>query len=147
MPECDKVCAIPQKRRMHLIDKHMFPKYYDFFIVNSGIDRRSSMLRDRHRRLSSAASRALARGQQSCGAHKTSVNLKQEPEVQKLERATPSVRPVESSISSQSENSALPTPTPPDTDMDSLSSTLNALKFVPPSVRFGRGRRAGFTRT
>jgi len=33
-----------------MIDKHSFPKDYDFFIVNNGIDRRNSMLRPQHRR-------------------------------------------------------------------------------------------------
>ncbi|KAF2222485.1 hypothetical protein BDZ85DRAFT_176551, partial [Elsinoe ampelina] len=42
---CDKVCATWQKRRLHLQDKHMFPRNYDFFIVNDGLDGRRSMLR------------------------------------------------------------------------------------------------------
>ncbi|KAL9134169.1 MAG: hypothetical protein Q9175_004647 [Cornicularia normoerica] len=58
---CDKVCSTPQKRRMHLTDKHVFPKNYDFQIVNTGIDKRSSMLRARPRKHSSAASRAFHR--------------------------------------------------------------------------------------
>jgi hypothetical protein len=35
-------------------------------------------------------------------------------------------------------------------DMDDLSGAMSALKFVPPSVRFGRGggrARGGFSRT
>lgn len=37
-----------------------------------------------------------------------------------------------------------------DMDMDGLTGAMSSLKFVPPSVRFGRGRgrgRAGFSRT
>jgi hypothetical protein len=35
-----------------------------------------------------------------------------------------------------------------DVDMEGLSGAMSALKFVPPSVRFGRGgRRAGFSRS
>lgn len=45
---CDRKCLTPQKRRMHLIDKHMFPRTYNFYIVNDGIDKQSSMLRSRH---------------------------------------------------------------------------------------------------
>ena len=26
IPACEKVCSIPHKRRMHLIDKHLYPK-------------------------------------------------------------------------------------------------------------------------
>ncbi|KAF2259911.1 hypothetical protein CC78DRAFT_536750 [Lojkania enalia] len=51
-PPCDRLCSTPQKRRLHCIDKHLFPRNYDFFIVNDGIDRRTSMLRPplhRHR--------------------------------------------------------------------------------------------------
>ncbi|KAF2660109.1 hypothetical protein K491DRAFT_688713 [Lophiostoma macrostomum CBS 122681] len=47
---CDRPCSTPAKRRLHCIDKHNFPRNYDFFIVNDGIDRRSSMLRPEHRR-------------------------------------------------------------------------------------------------
>ncbi|KAF2769129.1 hypothetical protein EJ03DRAFT_252797, partial [Teratosphaeria nubilosa] len=42
---CDKVCLERKKRRSHLIDKHGYPKNYDFFIVNTGIDGKKSMLR------------------------------------------------------------------------------------------------------
>ena len=42
---CDKVCLTRQKRNMHLVDKHCFPRDYDFFIINDGIDHRSSLLR------------------------------------------------------------------------------------------------------
>ncbi|KAH8731561.1 hypothetical protein GQ44DRAFT_604166 [Phaeosphaeriaceae sp. PMI808] len=54
--ECDRFCSTPQKRRLHCIDKHQFPRNYDFFIVKDGIDRRSSMLQPPHRRRSSALS-------------------------------------------------------------------------------------------
>lgn len=54
VPHCDRLCSTPQKRRLHCIDKHQFPRNYDFFIVNDGIDRRTSMLRPPHRRRSSA---------------------------------------------------------------------------------------------
>ncbi|KAF1952122.1 hypothetical protein CC80DRAFT_479672 [Byssothecium circinans] len=53
VPDCDRFCSTPHKRRLHCIDKHHFPRNYDFFIVNDGIDRRSSMLRPPHRRRSS----------------------------------------------------------------------------------------------
>jgi hypothetical protein len=36
----------------------------------------------------------------------------------------------------------------PDADVDELTSTMSALKFVPPSIRFGRGgRRGGLSRS
>ncbi|KAK1075412.1 hypothetical protein LTR12_009326 [Friedmanniomyces endolithicus] len=43
--DCDKVCADWKKRRSHLVDKHGFPRNYDFLVVNTGVDGRRSMLR------------------------------------------------------------------------------------------------------
>lgn len=35
-----------------------------------------------------------------------------------------------------------------DSDIEGISSSMSALKFVPPSIRFGRGgRRGGFSRS
>ncbi|BCR85049.1 uncharacterized protein ACHE_20507S [Aspergillus chevalieri] len=55
---CERKCSTPRKRRMHLIDKHMFPKSYNFSIVNDGIDKQTSLLQpmnsSNRRRLSSA---------------------------------------------------------------------------------------------
>ncbi|KAF2715410.1 hypothetical protein K504DRAFT_457581 [Pleomassaria siparia CBS 279.74] len=56
LPTCSRPCSTPKKRRLHMIDKHQFPRDYDFFIVNNGIDRRTSMLRAQHRRKSSTMS-------------------------------------------------------------------------------------------
>ncbi|KAF3034755.1 hypothetical protein E8E11_003163 [Didymella keratinophila] len=53
VPTCDRLCSTAPKRRMHCVDKHQFPKNYDFFIINDGIDRRNSMLRPTHRKRSS----------------------------------------------------------------------------------------------
>ncbi|KAF3039412.1 hypothetical protein E8E12_008917 [Didymella heteroderae] len=53
------------KRRMHCVDKHQFPKNYDFFIINDGIDRRNSMLRPTHRRRSSTMSSATVNASDS----------------------------------------------------------------------------------
>ncbi|KAG9247101.1 hypothetical protein BJ878DRAFT_477695 [Calycina marina] len=135
--DCDKKCSTPQKRRMHLIDKHMFPKDYDFFIVKDGIDRRSSMLRSgRHRRKSSAAQNST--GSSSKGRSTGEIPL--------------------SKIRGLAEDASLPTPPveskPPtlpsskaDEEMKDLAGAMSSLKFVPPSVRFGRGRGRGFSRS
>ncbi|EQL31994.1 hypothetical protein RJZ56_004491 [Blastomyces dermatitidis] len=42
---CDRKCSTSQKRRLHLIDKHQFPRFYNFSIVVTGIDQYNSMLR------------------------------------------------------------------------------------------------------
>ena len=135
--DCEKICSTAHKRRMHLVDKHMFPKSYDFRIVNSGIDKRSSMLRTRHRRSSSAASRALQRGQekQTNGKHRS-------PGPSHAEGSTDTEEPTKGGDTSETSiNGKEP-------DIDELTSTMSALNFVPPSVRFGRGgRRGGLSRS
>lgn len=136
---------------MHLTsDKHLFPKNYDFLIVNMGIDKRSSMLRTgRHRRGSSAASRALYREQQQ-GKKVTSNNsnigmdLTSSPEevVGSPSTSSPGREKVTESPPSKSQQK---TSKP---DIEELTSTMSALNFVPPSVRFGRGgRRGGLARS
>lgn len=134
---CEKICSTPQKRRMHLVDKHMFPKNYDFLIVNTGIDKRSSMLRTRQRRTSSAASRAVQRGKGTekgvNGGHRSSESTVEEP--------------IEVAETANGDSIRLETKSK-EPDIDGLTSTMSALKFVPPSVRFGRGgRRGGLSRS
>ncbi|CAL8582140.1 hypothetical protein XPA_007812 [Xanthoria parietina] len=138
--DCDKVCSTLQKRRMHLQDKHFFPRDYDYFIVNDGIDKRSSMLRTRHRRASSAASRALHRNQKNGG-----VQQEQQSPLQGAAHIQDTKGPDLERISSSDppgEDAAGTSPASRNRDMEELTSTMSALKFVPPSVRFGRGGRA-----
>lgn len=137
--DCDKKCSTPQKRRMHLVDKHLFPKDYDFYIVKDGIDHRSSMLRSgRHRRKSSAAQNSLNMDNKPHGTARGP-----RPGTEKQDLGTePSVS--ETSVQS---NSLTPSPTGEDEDMADLAGAMSSLKFVPPSVRFGRGRGKGFSRT
>ena len=154
---CDKVCSTPQKRRMHLTDKHVFPKVstspelaiplvtqanvgqnYDFQIVNTGIDKRSSMLRARPRKDSSAASRAFQHEQRK-NSTEASPNHGLEPR-NTLE--SPAAQNSNGSDGTSSHSPSL------HADVDELTSTMSALKFVPPSVHFGRGgRRGGLSRS
>ncbi|KAL8839838.1 MAG: hypothetical protein Q9176_004241 [Flavoplaca citrina] len=137
--DCDKVCSTPQKRRMHLQAKHLFPKDYDYFIVNDGIDKRSSMLRTRHRRASSAASRALHRNQKTAGVYQE----QQSPSKGRSLAQNDNGAEILSSSSELAEEDVANTPQASlNRDVEELTSTMSALRFVPLSVRFGRGRRA-----
>ncbi|KAK6521657.1 hypothetical protein TWF506_001866 [Arthrobotrys conoides] len=61
--DCEKVCVSFGKRRAHLIDKHYYHKNFNFSIVDTGIDRATSLLttspprksRTRVRRVSEAS--------------------------------------------------------------------------------------------
>lgn len=138
--DCDKICSTPQKRRMHLIDKHMFPKDYDFYVVNEGVDRRTSMLRSgKHRRRSSAQHTAEIeeRARQRSGALESIAAAN----VQAEDGAAAEDVPADVAPSQRK-----------DVDMDGLEGAMSALKFVPTSVRFGRGGgrgrgRGGFSKT
>lgn len=132
---------------MHLIDKHMFPKNYDFFIVNSGIDRRSSMLRPRHRQASSASSRALLRDRQGGFSQKPATAMEHSHGETQMDTENPPV-PAAEDLNTKSPKRHLQAPSSTDVDMEALASNMSTLRFVPPSVRFGRGgRRGGFSRS
>jgi len=138
--DCDRKCSTPQKRRMHLIDKHLFPKDYDFHVVNDGIDHRSSMLRSgRHRRRSSAPQHMMEIEDR---AKKRNSNLETINSTSaKDEKSQNGTEPCEKEAVSPSSSD--------DADMEGLTGAMSSLKFVPPSVRFGRGRgrgRGGFSR-
>jgi len=122
---------------MHLIDKHMYPKNYFFAVTRDGIDGRRSLLLEgsrRRRRSSAAASTTISSTATAEGAAKAP----QEPAVDK----TPKIS------APGSANKGVPTTKEPvDVEMDDLTGAMSALRFVPPSVRFGRGgRKAGFAK-
>lgn len=131
---------------MHLVFGHLYPKDYDFYIVNDGIDHRVSMLRtERHRRQSSvtqtlAQAELRARGSANGGSlspDKASSNNGSSQQTD-LHRSMEQEKETENSNSGG------------DSNIDSLTGAMSALRFVPPSVQFGRGRgrgRGGFSRT
>ncbi|KAK4041073.1 hypothetical protein C8A01DRAFT_45709 [Parachaetomium inaequale] len=131
---CERKCSTPQKRKMHLVDKHMYPKNFFFAITREGIDgRRSLLLEDRghgRRRRSSAA--AAPRPQPSQGQG-------QEPVATEKRAASADGRPATESSRKSPEQQ-------PDQEMEDLSSAMSSLRFVPMSVRFGRGKTAGFAK-
>lgn len=101
--------------------------------MNTGIDKRSSMLRSRHRRPSSAAYRAFHRDQRS-------------NEVENSSHEDPNAAMANKSSAAETLKTDDPVSKEkpsPDADVDELTSTMSALKFVPPSIRFGRGGRRG----
>ncbi|KAF5660786.1 c2h2 type zinc finger [Fusarium heterosporum] len=135
---CERKCMTHQKRRMHLIDKHMYPKNFFFAVTRDGIDGRRSLLNDssHHRRRSSTSSQAIKSSRRRASLKEgENVSSQQEPEsqvssnsstVQKVEPKREQAKPV-------------------DTEMADLAGAMSSLSFVPPSVRFGRGR-AGFAK-
>ena len=96
------------------------------------------MLCSRPRKYSSAATRALNREQPANGAEASQQNPREAPDTSEPPAAASS----KTTIGSLANSPSL------DADVDELASTMSALKFVPPSVRFGRGgRRGGLSRS
>lgn len=166
VPHCDRLCSTPQKRRLHCIDKHQFPRNYDFFIVNDGIDRRSSMLRSPHRRRSSAFSSigdggSRRRGESFVSTAGEGMELVRDEEEDQTTThgdgdgesrripvklrgrggfSHPAGRGRESTF--KAEGTAKTTSAPAD-QVDGIASSLSALQFVPHSVRMAHGRGRG----
>ncbi|RAL67495.1 hypothetical protein DID88_008250 [Monilinia fructigena] len=143
--DCDRKCSTPQKRRMHLIDKHMFPQQYDFFVVNDGIDHKSSMLRSgrhEHRRHSSTAQLKAGEVRQRILTTELTTSM------QDSKGEEPTSKPSGSSVLTEDDGmigveTAVPVLEPEDDHMKGLETAMSALRFVPSSVRFGRGRGRG----
>ncbi|SPQ22786.1 1fb43af9-5bc9-41a2-bdf0-3b32e6f25ad7 [Thermothielavioides terrestris] len=130
---CDRKCSTPHKRKMHLIDKHMYPKDFFFAITREGIDGRNSLLREgrRHpRRRSSAAAASPPGSSQGQGLEPDAPG---EPAKPRGGHTGADAAPKDAGQQR-------------DQDMEHLSSAMAALQFVPMSVRFGRGKKAGFAK-
>lgn len=114
-------------------------KNYDFMIVNTGVDKRSTMLRSKPQRRSSAALHQPQHEQLSDTAGDS--------------QSLSSEKQIDSEVSPSNAMPAAthePAPAMPkaEIDVNSISSSMSALKFVPPSIRFGRGgRRGGLSRS
>jgi hypothetical protein len=137
---CDKVCLEWKKRRSHLVDKHGFPRNYDFFIVNTGIDGKRSMLRpgvdaqghrkssrERYRRGSSVTESTM-------GTEATSVSA-----------PTDIGQEMEGVSSNKTDDMANKQAV---AEVEGLATSMSALKMVPRSVTFGKRKgQSGFAKS
>lgn len=138
--DCDRKCSTPQKRRFHLIDKHMFPRTYNFRIVDQGIDKASSMLQDGRRRRVSTANDSQQVGRQR---RQTLSQLHNQPRGASEDKNHPTDDNSES-IPTNVEACEMVGPARPTTanepsedpvaDLDNVTQSLSALRFVPTSV-------------
>ncbi|KAK8139244.1 hypothetical protein PG984_002624 [Apiospora sp. TS-2023a] len=157
---CDRKCRTPQKRRMHLIDKHMYPKNFFFGITKDGIDGRSSLLIENgHRRRGSSISqsggqkaaaasrRHSLRSQTAEAAAAADMSTTTTPSAQNHHTAPTDDSVKEGSNTIASNDKVAPRPEKADVVMADLESAMSALQFVPTSIRFGRGKgKSGFAK-
>ena len=149
---CDKVCSEWKKRRSHLVDKHGFPRNYDFLVVDHGIDGRRSMLRlgidaDGHRKSSRERARSDASATEA--TQKTEAKSVGDEDVSRIKDGA-----VKVTASTAASSETLPTdqsgPSKPkkDVSIDQLTSEMSTLKMVPRSVTFGKRKgRSGFAKS
>lgn len=142
---CDKVCLEWKKRRSHLVDKHGFPKNYDFMVVDHGIDGRRSMLRpgidvDGHRKSSRERTRSASSATEATQTTEaTSVGDEGASHVEENTGET---------SKQKAANASEPTNAKRDVTMDELTSGMSTLKMVPHSVTFGKRKgRSGFAKS
>jgi len=141
---CDRKCSTPAKRRLHLIDKHGFPKLYNFRVVEFGIDKSSSMLTEGRRRrvsLTSGQGQVTGRMSQASSIRQTpgktafgpAADL--ETDLAGHRNTTPGVVVPEASSTVQSNNLPLKQSSLEGQDeMSDLAKNVSALRFVPTSV-------------
>ena len=162
---------------MHLIDKHCYPKNYFFAVTREGVDgRRSMLLEGGHRRRASssaaksAAPDAVGKAGDGVGSGAGAGAPRRREDDTPMEGVTtetkpgpdpePQSKPPSAATTDEEQQRQLQGPEqqgdqkrePPgeaaDVAMEDLSGAMSALRFVPPSIRFGqrRGGRAGFAR-
>jgi hypothetical protein len=128
-----------------MIDKHMYPENYFFAVTKEGIDGRRSLLIEsghRRRRSSLANSQAKAQGHAQGQAqpredgHEGAATVTTGNQTSGIAKKPPGNS---NKIKEAGETSQ-------DKEMSDLTGAMSALQFVPPSVRFGRGR-AGFSKS
>ncbi|KAK0621391.1 hypothetical protein B0T17DRAFT_533904 [Bombardia bombarda] len=157
METCERKCMTPQKRRMHLIDKHMYPKNFFFAVTRDGIDGRRSLLLEgghSHRRRSSvtstaaAAKAAAARAAQNPAAAAAVVAMdKSDGDCTEKKHQGEAMDGVVTAAAAADRPKSPEKAPPPDVEMDNLAGAMSSLQFIPPSIRFGRGgRKAGFSK-
>jgi len=168
---CDKICADWKKRRSHLVDKHAFPRNYDFFVVNSGVDGKRSMLRpgidaqghrasSRERKASDATSAPESTPTPSADSasaspppHQTAAPHTAKPTPQPASNTATGITAFDNTAwRGKKRAGSLRGPAPgaplaPAKDgMDDIISSMSALKMVPRSVAAGQRKpQAGNT--
>lgn len=143
---CDKVCSEWMKRRSHLVDKHGYPRNYDFLVVEHGIDGRRSMLRpgidaQGHRKSSRERNR---RGSSATEATQTTeaTSISEANEAPSPDKMTGAVAAERRDIATKVAD------TKESTGVDELTSSMSSLKMVPRTVTFGKRKgRSGFAKS
>lgn len=142
--DCDEKCSSPRERTMHLMDEHMFPKNYDFHVVKDGIDRKTSMLREEKPERKRRRSLTLEKKSKVQSAEWTTKGVRTVMDIDQRETKTVELNLLKTQplAPPAPELDAIGPSTAPDEAMEieDLVGAMSALRFLPPSVRFGKGK-------
>ncbi len=125
----------PQKRRMHLIDKHMYPRNFFFAVTRDGIDGRRSLLVE-----SRAGAGSGHQRRRSSGASQTKETRRRAATLEKQ----PADAGEQASPEPQAEGSRTTQAPTGDDGVDAITGSMASLRFVPGAIRFGNRNRRGF---
>ncbi|KAK3399117.1 hypothetical protein B0T20DRAFT_392135 [Sordaria brevicollis] len=137
---CERKCMTPQKRRMHLIDKHMYPKNFFFAVTLHGIDGRQSMLLDERRQNQKQGSRPPKVETKAASSIPKSTKSKTSPETKEDQMEVDQPEPIptttepDAEMKDQSHKEVVKGKAinePADVDMGDLVGKMSALQFVP----------------
>lgn len=146
MEGCEKKCTTPQKRRLHLIDKHMYPKNFFFALTKEGIDGRDSLLLEAgHRRRKPPTRSQPQESKRQGDASPESSEVRGYRGDAHQGSGSGARDPPETPMSEQ--DTGPPPKEDNDDAMEGLTGAMSALKFIPRNVRFGRGGKStGFSK-
>ncbi|KAK3725504.1 hypothetical protein LTR37_000474 [Vermiconidia calcicola] len=143
---CEKICSEWQKRRSHLVDKHGYPKNYDFLVVDHGVDGRRSMLRpgiDAQGHRKSSRERGRSSSSATEATETTEASSISEPN-----GLSPSAAKGAGAAAMESAEEATGPETKQEAGMDELATSFSSLKMVPRTVTFGKRKgRSGFAKS
>ncbi|KAI5819888.1 zinc finger protein [Pyronema omphalodes] len=129
---CDRMFRIPPRRTSHLIKTHCFPKYYNFYVTKDGIDHKISLLNDSQR---SKVDRNTGKGPQE-RIHRQEQNI--DDMIVDSDSTAPQVKHEVKDMPEVDMTSE----TPAEQDqVEALANSIESLRFVPMSIRFGRRGR------
>lgn len=145
LPDCDRKCSTPQKRRLHMIDKHEFPKVYNFRVIDYGIDDAHSLLHDKRRRRVSVTNDQSHHQRTSSTSKPGGQSQLDTPgptsPVTAKRFVTDETHLISNNATGEIPSSSTKLPSVPD-DVEDLEQSFAALQFVPRSVLSKRPAKA-----
>ncbi|KAI5368067.1 Putative Zinc finger protein [Septoria linicola] len=139
LEDCEKVCIDWKKRRSHLVDKHGYPKNYDFLVIDNGTDGKWTMLR---RGVDADGHRKSSRERRGSSATQATQTTEASSVSQRTEQSEPE------EVSREISLKARTSPAKDDAALESITRSMSSLQFVPRSITFGKRKgKSGFAKS